>query len=788
MRSLAYMCAAACVAAGVGGLGSAALAQDAAAPVTEGSGSAQATPLPPVVVETKEQQPKAKAKAKKKGSSAAQSLAAQQPATPPPQQPTGPGNSNASDKTATGPVRDYNAKNTATGTKTDTPLKEVPQSISVVGAEQIRDMGAQTIQDTLRYVPGVVADAYGLDSRTDSALVRGTAASEYLDGLRRTFSYYSYNYRIDPYFMERVEVLRGPASVLYGQAAVGGIINAVSKRPRTEEGGEITVEYGTFDFKQVKFDMTGPVTSDGKWSYRLTGAARDADTQVDYVEDDRYAIQPAITYRPDSATTITAIGHFQKDETGSSSQFLPHVGTLYPNVNGKKVPWDTFVGEPGDHYDTDVASGTLLVEHKFNSVFKLSHASRYADIHNDYDSTYAIFRSTTTPPFPVPGTPYIPGTDEEELYRTRWKAITDSKIFNQDTNLEAKLTTGVLTHKVLGGIDYTNFRARQGTASANDEGGFNVYDPVYGQGQWKWKDCSNVEHANTPYPDLPICSYAKQKITQTGLYVQDQMRLGNWIAVLGARQDWLENETSARTQKDDAVTYRAGLMYEFASGFTPYFSYGESFVPVVGLSSPANGRKPFDPQAGRMYELGFKYQPAGANFAINSAIYDIAESNRLVPDPVTTGFSVQTGAVAIKGFEIELTGKVTENLKVVGGYSYTQAQYDDSTAKDGNQIQSVPKHLASMWGVWEFDQPYLKGWSVGAGARYIGASWDTYHTIETPDVTLFDAMVAYEEKDWRWSISAKNLEDKEYISTCLDRGDCWYGTARTIITGLTYKY
>jgi iron complex outermembrane receptor protein len=333
------MCAAACVAAGVGGLGSAALAQDAAAPVTEGSGSAQATPLPPVVVETKEQQPKAKAKAKKKGSSAAQSLAAQQPATPPPQQPTGPGNSNASDKTATGPVRDYNAKNTATGTKTDTPLKEVPQSISVVGAEQIRDMGAQTIQDTLRYVPGVVADAYGLDSRTDSALVRGTAASEYLDGLRRTFSYYSYNYRIDPYFMERVEVLRGPASVLYGQAAVGGIINAVSKRPQTEEGGEITVEYGTFDFKQVKFDMTGPVTSDGKWSYRLTGAARDADTQVDYVEDDRYAIQPAITYRPDSATTITAIGHFQKDETGSSSQFLPHVGTLYPNVNGKKVPW-----------------------------------------------------------------------------------------------------------------------------------------------------------------------------------------------------------------------------------------------------------------------------------------------------------------------------------------------------------------------------------------------------------------------------------------------------------------
>ena len=181
-------------------------------------------------------------------------------------------------------------------------MKEIPQSISVVGAEQIRDMGAQTLQETLRYVPGVVADGYGLDSRTDSPFIRGTEAAEYLDGLRRTSSYYTYNYRVDPYFMERIEVLRGPASVLYGQAPVGGIINSVSKRPQDERGGEITVEYGTFDFKQVKFDTTGLVTSDGKWSYRLTGLARDADTQVDYVDDDRYAIQPAITFRPDSDT------------------------------------------------------------------------------------------------------------------------------------------------------------------------------------------------------------------------------------------------------------------------------------------------------------------------------------------------------------------------------------------------------------------------------------------------------------------------------------------------------
>lgn len=188
-----------------------------------------------------------------------------------------------------------------------------------------------------------------------------------------------------------------------------------------------------------------------------------------------------------------------------------------------------------------------------------------------------------------------------------------------------------------------------------------------------------------------------------------------------------------------------------------------------------------------MYELGFKYQPPGAQWMINSAIYDIAETNRVVyHDPRYYG--EQIGAVAIRGFEIELAGKVTENLKVVAGYSYTDAQYDDGTEIDGNQIESIPKHLASIWGVWEFDQPYLKGWSVGAGVRYIGKSWDDHAVIEVPDVALFDAMIAYEEDNWRWSINAKNLGDKEYVATCLNRGDCWYGSARTITTGLTYKF
>jgi iron complex outermembrane receptor protein len=765
-------------------VGSAAWSSQAFAQSTQPEGSSATAPasaqgapveaeLPSVVVESHKEKPKQKkAKAKKAKATPVATATAPLIATP-----AGSDNSNVTDRSVFGPVKDYLAKDSATGTKTDTPLREVPQSVSVVGAEQIREQGAQSLQDALRYVPGVVADGYGLDSRTDTTMIRGTEATEFLDGLRRTFSYYTYSYRVDPYFMERVEVLRGPASVLYGQVSVGGIINSVSKRPQNETGGEVSVEYGSFDFKQVKFDVTGPMSTDGKWSYRLTGLARDADTQVDYTPDDRYALQPAITYRPDGNTTITVLGHFQRDRTGSTAQFYPHIGTIFPNVNGKHISWNSFAGEPGDHYNTDVASGTLIVEHKFNSALRIQHSSRFSDIYNDYSAVSLNLD-------------YLDAA-QEELSRYRWMSLTSTQVFNQDTNLEAKFGTGFIDHKVLVGVDYTHFSATQGSdygyADLNPEP-FNIYHPVYGQSVWAGVNCAEESYVGTA-PPIPGCD--SQTVTQTGLYAQDQLRLGNWIAVLGLRHDWANNSTGSSSQASEATTYRAGLMYEFSNGFTPYVSYAESFQPAVGFANSQGDT--FDPQQGRSYELGFKYQPTGADFTINSAIYDIKDSGRLVDNG--SSYAQQLGEIAIKGFEIELVGRLTKNLKGIAGYSYTDAEYaggtlavSDKSDVSGNKVESIPKHLASFWGLWEFDQPELKGWSVGGGVRYIGSSWDEKNTLRTPDVTLFDAMIAYETDHWRWQITGKNLEDKLYYSTCLARGDCFIGTSRTITTGLTYKY
>jgi len=679
-----------------------------------------------------------------------------------------------------GPIDGYAATRSATGIKTDTPLNEIPQSISVVGQEQIRDQGAQTLQDTLRYTSGVVADGYGIDSRTDSVFVRGTEGAEYLDGLRRTFNYYVYNYRIDPFFMERIEVLKGPASVLYGQASVGGIVNSVSKRPQQERGGEITVEYGSFDFKQTKFDFTGPLSQDGKWSYRLTGLARDAGTQVDHVDDDRLAIQPAITYRPQDGTSITLLGHFRRDQTGSTQQFLPHLGTRFRSASGI-IPWDAFVGEPEDKYDTDVASGTLIVEHEFSDTFKLHHSSRYADIHNEYNSSYAGFFSGNI--FANPNFPYLT-PQQDSINRIKSISFADTQIFNSDTNLQTDFNTGAISHKLLGGFDYANFRAQSSSGNALNVTPFNVYNPQYGLPEALLASpCTGG--APSLMAAVPVCARPDQAVSQAGLYIQDQLRLGNWIAVLGARHDRVENKLEGSMGQDDkATTYRAGLMYELPFGLTPYVSFAQSFVPVVGTTF---GGSTFDPREGEMIEAGFKYQPADANFVINGAIYDIVESNRLSNDPVNPFFSVQGGEVGIRGLEIEAIGQISHNLKMTASYSYTDAKYTGGDQK-GFNVESVPEHLASIWAVRDFTLLGRSGFSIGGGVRYVGSSWDGTDSLKTPAYLLYDAMIAYETMDWRFQVSGTNLEDKQYLTTCLGRGDCFRGTSRTVIAGVTRKF
>lgn len=813
----------------------AALAQQEPAP-------APAVDLPPVEVVGKKQVTKKKAVAKKAVAKKAAAPPPPAPAAPPEPPPVAEAGSSG-DTTRSDPVEDYNANVSATATKSDTPLRETPQSVSVVGKEQMRDQAVQTLPEAFRYTPGVLADAFGVDPRADSISVRGLPASFFLDGMRSSQGFFPLT--IEPYMLERAEVLRGPAAMLYGQGSTGGLINGISKLPRAEPYREISVEYGSFDFKQVKADFTGPLTSDGRWLYRVTGLARDADTQVDFVENDRLVLQPSLTFRPQADTSITLLGNFRKDQGGSVQQFFPPVGTLFPNVDGRRLRRSSFAGEPDDFYDTEGQSATLLIDHKFTPDLQLRHASRYSFANAEYVSHVpaaisplrAFVLEQTLPPLVLPYRGGYLDEDQTQVLRLLTDQESESRFFTSDTNLTGTAEAFGVSHKVTAGFDYGRFDIQQNTVGAlltnPPPFGFDLYDPVYNNVPG-YLDFTGVPAARIRYPE------PRDTQTQTGLYVQDEIRIDNWIALLGVRHDWLTIErgrTSAipgdrpeapgSTVHEEATTLRGALMYQFDFGLRPYVSYSEAFTPQPGTSvlqtndavnffsllldpSATPATRSATPLEGDQIELGFKFQPKNARWGFNAAVYDIDERNRIV-DPDTILNTLQGAAVKIRGFEVEAFGQITPEFKVLAAYTYTDAEYtkypDPLSSKVGTPLENAPRHLASLWGIYTWQEGFLKGLSVGGGVRYIGEASDVspdllsvfgeaflggdldIQKITVPSYTLFDAMVAYETEDWRWSLNGANLADEYHVTACfVFRGDCFIAQGRTITTRLTYKF
>jgi iron complex outermembrane receptor protein len=679
-------------------------------------------------------------------------------------------------ESAYGPVQGYVATRSATGTKTDTPLKETPQSVTVVTADQIKDQGAKTVQESLRYVPGAFADAYGPDTRGDYPRVRGSDPNIYLDGTQAVNAWQFNEWRPDPYTLSRIEVLRGPSSVLYGATSTAGIINLVSKLPQAESYREIGVQYGSFNRKQIHTDMTGKLTPDGEWLYRLIGVFRDSDFQTDYVKDDRVLVQPAITWKPGNDTTWTLMGFYQKDKTGSSNQFMPHEGTLFPGRNGT-IPVNRFAGTPGfDRNETESASVSSLFEHRFSDNFKVRQNTRY--LHTDgidhitYPNTYSS---------PVSPNPHFPFTDatRQSVYRYIWMKHPTRNSLTSDTHAEFNFLTGPVSHKVLTGFDYRMLTDRGENGFAEDLTPFNLYAPVY--------------HSITPPPLTP---YAGTRQRQSGFYIQDQMRLGQWIAVAGVRRDRLESELEGEpNQHDAATTGRVGLMYELPGGLTPYVSWAQSFNPIFGANVCVDGY--CKPKTGELKEVGFKYNP-WAGLAVNAALYDITEENRESYNNGDPEFrATQTGKVRIRGGEIEVIGSITRDIDIIAAYSYTDAKVVEGDFP-GSRLETVPLHQASLWAKHRFSLFGMPGFVIGAGARYVGESWATgmspytsaVETITTPSYMLYDAMFGYENDKWRFQVNAMNLTDKTHVTTCLinGRGDCFYGQSRTVLGSLTYKF
>ncbi|MCT4705160.1 ferrichrome porin FhuA [Enterobacteriaceae bacterium H11S18] len=676
-----------------------------------------------------------------------------------------------------GPAATVAAKRTVTATKTDTPIEKTPQSISVVTREEMETKQPQTVKDALSYTPSVFSTR-GSSSAYDVVSIRGFTTSstvntnQYLDGMKLQGDNYS-EASMDPYFLERVELLRGPVSVLYGKSNPGGVVSMVSKRPTLEPLKEIQFKMGTDNLWQTGFDFSDALDDDGVYSFRLTGLARSENEQQDGVKSNRYAIAPSFSWRPDDKTDFTFLSNFQSDPHAGYYGWLPREGTVthYQDANGNshKLPTDFNEGEE----DNKLARRQQMVgysfAHEFNDTWTVRQNLRYTQIHTLYDSVY--------------GNGYIaPG----QISRAYVRSDEDLNNFTVDTQAQAKFATGAVDHTLLTGVDYMRMRndidADYGTASPID-----MQNPQYG----------NANVAITfPYEVL-------NRQEQTGLYVQDQAEWNKFVLTLGGRYDFAKTSTLTRASNttaeinDEQFTWRGGLNYVFDNGIAPYISYSESFEPVSGATKQG---QPFDPSMGKQYEAGVKYVPKDLPVVVTAAVYQLTKDNNLMADPSDNAFSVQGGKIRSRGFELEAKAAVNANINVTAAYSFTDAKYTDDTLYEGKRPAEVPRNMASLWADYTFHETALSGLTFGAGARYVGSTSSFYTTgpqtneaFNVGSYTVADAMVKYDLArvglpGSSVGVNVNNLFDREYVSSCYRDYACYWGAERQVVATATFRF
>jgi iron complex outermembrane receptor protein len=665
----------------------------------------------------------------------------------------------------------YLAARTAAGTKTDTPIIEAPRSVSVVTREQLDDRKVLNLNDALRYTAGVVSSGYGSDSRADWLRVRGFSPTQFLDGLPLPLGSFA-NPKVDPWDLQRIAVLRGPSSSVYGQTPPGGMLDMVTRRPETTSSHEVELQAGSNEHKQLNFDSTGKLDDDGRLLYRVSGVVRDSNAQVDHIPDKRYNIAPSLTWNIDPDTHLTFISQYTRDDTGITGQFLPLQGTKLSSPYGK-ISHSTNYGDPDwEFYDRTYYALGYAFDHRFNDVWQFKQNLRYTKSDLSFQGL-----SVGTGPTAVAA--------DGTLSRTSGIVDEDISQFAIDNNFQADFATGPLTHTLLLGLDHqrsnTNYHWQYGYAGVPDT---NVTRPIYGQ------DYSNVSY-------LDLYNY-DQKTFQTGVYAQDQIALDNWRLTLGGREDWIHtgtvfynNNDLTATQRDKKFSPNVAVSYVFDNGFTPYLSYTESFQPASGASVSATSS--LKPTEGRQYEAGLKYQPPGSKSLFTAAIFDLKQKNVSVTENSVTR---QVGEIQVRGLELEATSDVSRNLKLIGSYTYTDSEILDGDDK-GNRMAQIPRNQATGWADYTWHNGMLEGLGIGAGVRYVG---ETYGNTANTDLghvgsnTIYDASVHYDlgvlshaMKGASVAVNATNLFNKDYLATC-DGYWCYYGDERKVVASVNYKW
>lgn len=701
----------------------------------------------------------------------------------------------APQESAWGPAATIAARQSATGTKTDTPIQKVPQSISVVTAEEMALHQPKSVKEALSYTPGVAVGTRGASNTYDYLIIRGFAAdgqsqNNYLNGLKMQGNFYN-DAVIDPYMLERAEIMRGPVSVLYGKSSPGGLLNMVSKRPTTEPLKEVQFKAGTDSLFQTGFDFSDALDDDGVYSYRLTGLARSANAQQKGAEEQRYAIAPAFTWRPDDKTNFTFLSYFQNEPETGYYGWLPKEGTVEPLPNGKRLPTDFNEGAKNNTYSRNEKMIGYSFDHEFNDTFTVRQNLRFAQNKVSQKSVYGYGMCSDPLYSSNPSSSPCANVPQSQWGHTltRQYVIDNEKLenFSVDTQLQSKFATGSVDHTLLTGVDFMRMR--------NDIDSWFGYAGSVAPSDIYNLDRSDFDFGAHPNPSGPYRVLLKQK--QTGLYVQDQAQWDKVLVTLGGRYDWADQSSFNRdygnkSDRDDKqFTWRGGVNYLFDNGVTPYFSYSESFEPAS--QTDANGDL-FASSKGKQYEVGVKYVPEDRPIVVTGALYQLTKTNNLMADPNGSLFSVEGGEIRARGVELEAKAALSASVNLVGSYTYTDAEYTTDTNYKGNTPAQVPKHMASLWADYTFFDGPLSGLTLGTGGRYTGSSYgDPANSFKVGSYTVVDALVRYDlarvgMAGSNVALHVNNLFDREYVASCFNTYGCFWGAERQVVATATFRF
>lgn len=654
----------------------------------------------------------------------------------------------------------YTVAETATGLKSGAPVTEVPQTVNTVTQQELIDRDPVQVENALAYVPGIVTSNWGTDDRYDQYSIRGFDLGVYglfRDGLINKAQSYS-AFKVDPYMLQRIDVLKGPASVLYGSNDAAGLVNMITKRPTFERMAEARISYGSHDTAEAALDW-GDANAGRTLSWRLTALKREGGNRIEPSEDDRDLLALGVTWAPTDATSITFLAHWQKDDL-APSMMNPVAGEDYDTAFGR-LP-DSFLDSmhPWNSFQTEQASIGWQAEHAFSDSLEVRQNFRYGRQSTDFRHLY--FNGMILP---------------DTLNYAAFTGDETARYWALDNQLEYRARLGGADHALTIGADITRQKK---------------------DGDLGWSNAYSVSLADPGF-DFPVTQPGpfidrKTDVWEKGLYLQDHARFGNGVTVTaGLRRSWIENETEDRLagtttrQKDNVTTGMLGGTWDLGNGFVPYASYGESFTVNVG--STFAGQQ-YEPTEGKQLEAGLRYQPEGLDLQLAAALFSIEKTNVLTTDPANPGFQIQTGKVRHRGLELEARGQLTPQLSVIAGYSYIDAEVLSSEDGDeGNVPAMVPEHIASVWAEYDFTGA-AQGLSLGGGLRYVDETWgDNANTRRVDSYVLADLSARYDWNDYSAALTVTNLLDKDYYATCSAIGwGCGKGEGREVTLTLSRAF